>query len=110
MVFDIDNISQDRDYLRINGWVFIEGQSSRGQEVYIVLQSNHDQFVFDSSVNCRSDIVKHFSRIDLDESGFIAIIRKSDMGKGVFRIGLYVKRDGNYGLVFLDSRGKITVN
>lgn len=110
VVFDIDNISQDRDYLRINGWVFIEGQSSRGQEVYIVLQSNHDQFVFDSSVNCRSDIVKHFSRIDLDESGFIAIIRKSDMGKGVFRIGLYVKRDGNYGLVFLDSRGKITVN
>lgn len=110
LVFDIDHISQDLDYLRIDGWAFIEGQSSRGQETYIVLQSNHDQFIFDSSVNYRSDVAKHFGRIDVDDSGFIATIRKSDIGKGIFRIGLYIKGNDIYGRVFLADKGKIKID
>jgi hypothetical protein len=110
LVFNIDHISQDRNYLRIDGWTFIEGQSSRGQEVYVVMQSNHDQFIFDSSVNYRSDVANHFDRTDLDESGFIATIKKSDIGKGFFRIGLYVKGNGIYGRIFLDARGKIKID
>jgi hypothetical protein len=110
IVFDLDHISQDGNYLRIDGWAFIEGESSRGQETYIVLQSNHDQFIFDSSVNYRSDVAKHFGRIDVDESGFIATIRKSDIGKGIFRVGLYIKRNDIYGHVFMDGKRKIKID
>lgn len=110
IVFDVDHISQDGNYLRIDGWAFIEGQSARGQKVYVVLQSNHDQFIFDSSVNYRSDVAKHFGRIDVDDSGFIATIRKSVIGKGIFRVGLYIKRNDIYGHVFLDGKRKIKID
>jgi hypothetical protein len=110
LVYIFDNISQDKDYLRINGWAFIEGQSSRRQETYVVLQSNNDRFIFDASVDYRPDVSKHFGRNDLDDSGFIATIRKSDTGKGIFRVGLYIKRNDIYGHVFLDDKRKIKID
>lgn len=110
LVYIFDHISQDGDYLRINGWAFIDGQTSRGQETYVVLQSNHGRFIFDTSVDYRSDVSKHFGRSDLDDSGFIATIRKSDIGKGIFRVGLYIKGNDIYGHVFLDGKGKIKID
>lgn len=110
LVYTFDKISQDEDYLKINGWAFIKGQSSRGQETYVVLQSNHDRFIFDAFVDYRPDVSRHFSRRDLDDSGFIATIRKNDIGKGIFRVGLYIKKNDIYGHVFLDDKRKVMIN
>lgn len=110
LVYIFDRISQDKAYLKINGWVFIEGQSSRGQEMYVVLQSNQDRFIFDASVDYRPDVSKHFGRNDLDDSGFIATIRKSDIASGIFRVGLYVKRNDIYGYVFVNNKRRIKID
>lgn len=110
LVYSFDSISQDGDYLKINGWAVIEGQSSRRQEAYVVLQSNQSRFIFDAFVDYRPDVSEHFGRSDLDDSGFIATIRKSDIGKGIFHVGLYIKRNDIYGHVFLDGKGKITID
>jgi len=110
LVYFFDHISQDGVYLRINGWAFIDGQSSRGQETYVVLQSNNSRFIYDTSVDYRSDVSTHFGRNDLDDAGFIATIRKSDIGKGIFRVGLYIKGNDIYGHVFLDDKGKIKID
>lgn len=110
LVTNIDDISQDRDYLRISGWAFIEDQSSRGQEVYIVMQSNHGQFIFDSSVNYRSDVANHFDRLNLDESGFIATIKKNDIQKGLYRIRLCVRGVTMKGYIWGDVSRTIKID
>lgn len=110
LVYIFDKISQDEEFLKIYGWAFIKGQSSRGQETYVILQSNGKYLIYDAFVDYRPDVSKHFGRRDLDDSGFIASIRKRDIGKDIFRLGLYIKKNDIYGYIFPNDKEKIKID
>ena len=63
LVFNIDHISQDRDYLRIDGWAFIDGQSSRDQEH--ILLCNRITINLSLEVRLTTDLMSRITLIGL---------------------------------------------
>ena len=81
--------------LEINGWAFIEGHDSVNSEIYIVLKSADRTYVFTTETVIRQDVTQYFKELDLnlDYSGFIALIPTGKVASGKYSVGIYIWKD-----------------
>jgi len=81
--------------VEVMGWAFIEGQDSENNEVYIVLKSSSRTYVFDTGVRERPDVTRHFAEmgLNLDHSGFVALLPAPKIADGEYTVGIYIKKD-----------------
>jgi len=107
VLFDLDHVDLGKKYLFIEGWAFIE-KSLRPSVVFVTLQDAQESFVFDTSKLFRRDVGKYFRSQQLENKGFLATIRTSDLPKGTYQIGLLVKENDQQGYVL--SKQSITVS
>ena len=89
----------------MKGWAFIEGESSKSSSIYIVLKSNGNTYVFDTTSVYKPSVTAYFEtlNLDLDWSGFIAKIPKDKIVSGGYEIGIYIEKDGVQALQYTDK-------
>ena len=86
--------TDDRTAFDVMGWAFIDGENSENCESYIVLRSDRRTYVFDTVPVLRTDVTAHFEELglNLDYSGFIALIPTRRVASGEYTVGIYIRK------------------
>ena len=92
--FSIANLDVEDTFIRINGWAFIEGQDARNSQIFIVLFSPQKTYVVDTHGQKRRDVSEVLGIENLDDSGFVSVIKKGILDKGEYEVGIYIKKEG----------------
>jgi predicted small lipoprotein YifL len=103
IVHFIDRVGDTAAGIEVQGWAFIDKADANGAEVFVVLKGPDQQGMFPTKKALRGDVAKQFNNPGMDWSGFSALIKKGAMGKGQYRLGLYVKRNEQQALQFTDK-------
>lgn len=93
--YSIDHISTNKDNIEIEGWAFINELDTINQQVYLVFKNRSKLLIFDTLTRIRNDVTRAYSdlNINLDNSGFFAIIPRDKIGKYGYSIGIYVRNN-----------------
>ena len=93
--YGIDKLGVTTHMLEVEGWAFIEGYDSVDSEIYIVLKSADRTYVFTTETVIRQDVTQYFKELDLnlDYSGFIALIPTGKVASGKYSVGIYIWKD-----------------
>ncbi len=111
IVYVIDTIRSTGPDVVVEGWAFLDADpanpkkplDARNSEIHVVLgPPNGAPAMFVTNKVRRPDITKVYGP-NLDESGFSAVIPKASLGRGTYRIGLYVRRANEEALAFSDK-------
>ena len=104
----IEELSVDRDraVVELRGWAFMEGVDSDSADVYISLTSGGLTYVFDTMVRERPDVTAYFEDmgLDLDNSGFMAIIPARKIRAGEYVIGIYIEKGDIEAFTYTEHR------
>lgn len=103
IVHFIDRLADTPAGIEVQGWAFIDKADANNAEVYVILKADDKQAMFQTAKVVRGDVSKQFNNPGMDLSGFSALIKKGVMEKGRYRLGLYVKRQGQQALQFTDK-------
>ena len=92
--YSIEDVSDGGTAVQVSGWAFINGHDSMDSKTYIVLRSTKRTYVFDAAMRERPDVTKYFRELNLnlDCSGFIAIIPARKIAGGKYAIGIYITK------------------
>lgn len=96
----VDRVANTDAGTEIAGWAFIETVDTAGSEVFVILKAGETQGMFAAGKVLRPDVSQHFNNPGLDGSGFSVLIKRGVMGKGEYRLGLYIKRGTQQALQF----------
>lgn len=102
----IDSMSNENiEVLEIKGWGFIEGIDSKNSEIYVVIKSNNNIYVYDTQNIVRKDVTDYFKdmQLNLDNSGFNANILAKGIESGKYQIGIYIENGDKKALVYTDK-------
>ena len=91
---EIESVSTEgHTGVEIVGWAFIEGQDSKNRELYIVLKSAHQTYVFDSQVMLKPHLIEKVeeSCLNMQYSGFKTIIPTREIRNGEYAVGIYIR-------------------
>ena len=101
----IDDFAAAAHTVEINGWAFIKGMDSDNSEIYIVLKSAHRTYVFTTETVIREGVTQHFKELglNLDYSGFAALIPAGKIASGEYTIGIYITRGDIEALQYTDK-------
>jgi hypothetical protein len=93
MRYEIDYIFTDgHSGVEIHGWAFVDGQDSQDRELYIVLKSAHQTYVFDTRVELRPDLLPDEEFVSsADYSGFKTLIPARKISNGEYIVGVYIR-------------------
>jgi hypothetical protein len=105
----IEEIIPLKDSFYIEGKGFLEGQDTKKQQIFVVLENqlNHTKIFFTSNQIKRYDINPYYKKENLDFAGFIAIIKKEDIQKGHYKLFLKVKNNKSESYAETDKQIKI---
>jgi len=101
--FEMVNMSGND--LAISGWGFLQGMNSESMKSYILLKKDEKVTVFSVRVQIRKDVTSFFKelRLNLDSSGFTAQIPAGNLEKGSYRLGLYIEKGNQTGIIYSDK-------
>jgi hypothetical protein len=101
--FDI--VSNSGNYIDVRGWGFLKGMDAGSLKPYILFRKDENVTVYNTGIMIRKDVTKAFSkyRLNLDSSGFRALIPEKDLEKGRYRLGLYITKGDQAGMVYSDK-------
>jgi len=106
--WQFDEFNDSDDSLRVNGWAYINKQSSDDSQVAIVLSSDTTNYLIPAVPIKRADVTTHFSGLNYDDSGFAINLKKINLQKGAYRVGVYINKNGNAAMKYTDQ--VVTVN
>jgi hypothetical protein len=98
----VDHFESAAQILEIYGWAFIEGHDSVNSEIYIVLKSTDRTYVFTTETVIRENVTEQFKELglNLDNSGFSALIPTWEIASGEYSVGIYIKKDDIEALIY----------
>ena len=101
----LDQFQTGAHTLEINGWAFIEGHDSVNSEIYIVLKSADRTYVFTTETVVRENVTEHFKELglNLDYSGFTALIPTRKIANGEYSVGIYIRKDDIEALIYTNK-------
>ena len=91
--YEIDYIFTDgHSVVQILGWAFVDGQDSQDRDLYIVLKSTQQMYVFDTKVELRPDLLQYENLVsNADYSGFSTLIPAREISDGEYTVGFYIR-------------------
>jgi hypothetical protein len=103
--YGIDHFEAVAQILGIYGWAFIEGHDSLNRKIYIVLKSADRMYVFTTETVVRESVTEQFKELDLnlDYSGFSALIPTSEIASGEYSMGIYIRKNDIEALVYTNE-------
>lgn len=104
--FNIQAIDKVKDSYLIDGWAYIDKESAATQEVYIGLKQPSQTSIKFMTLKqiSKFDLNPYFKKFNLQEAGFLARIRFSDLLKGENEIYILVKNGDKLKLVKTDKK------
>lgn len=96
--FDLDHADPGAMFLFIDGWAFLEKPGNTA-DVFVVLQSEQETLIFDTSEQFRNDIGLYFKSELLENSGFLATIPRAELSEGNYQISLLLIRGERRGYI-----------
>jgi len=107
--YNINKLEVTANMLEIEGWAFVEGQDSKNRELYIVLKSAHQTYVFDSQVVLKTQLIQKFKElcVNVEYSGFTALIPARKIANGEYTVGIYIRKGDIEALQYTDKTLKI---
>ena len=93
--YGVDRFEAAAEILGIYGWAFIEGNDSLNSKIYIVLKSADRTYVFTTETVIRESVTGQFKELglNLDYSGFSALMPTSEIASGEYSVGIYITKD-----------------
>lgn len=83
----VDNIVEEVDYVKIDGWAFMEGVSTDNTESCVVLKSPIGSYSLCAPSVLRIDVQNHFkSSHNVERSGFSLKFRKKELMPGEYQL------------------------
>ena len=101
ITYGIDFFSHTENMIEISGWAFIDGRSSEGSVVYIVLKSEEKTYVFEMSMRERPDVAHAFEDPSLLWSGIKGIVPLRKVDSGEYAVGIYITQEDAQALHYL---------
>jgi len=98
-------INVDKSEVVLNGWAFIKGQDMENSQIFLVLKSRSDTYIFDTVPWSKPQyVMEHYNdlNLNLDDSGFFAILPLRSVNKGEYAVGIYIKKDNIEALQYTD--------
>ena len=107
MTYAIDQLDgrtvQYIDLEQIVGWAFMNGESTKGSKISVVLKSARNTYVFDSNHTTRRlDVAALYDNADLEDSGFMVVVPVALLDDGAYRVGIYIKKDKKEAFRYVD--------
>lgn len=104
--FNIQAIDKVKDSYLIDGWAYIENESASNQEVYIGLKSPSQTNIKFMTIKQipKFDLNPYFKKFNLQEAGFLARIRLSDLQNGENEIYILIKNGDKLKLIKTDKK------
>jgi len=103
--YNIDSFLVSTHQIEMNGWAFINGYNSENTNVYVILKSQDNTYIFIATSQLRrDDINKAFKELglNLSTSGFHCLVPSRKLARGEYTIGLYVTREDIQALQYTD--------
>jgi len=91
--YSIDAVVQNKGYLEIIGWAFIEGMDSINSEIFIILKSDNVNYHFRTTRVKRTDLTAFFRTLNFDDAGFSLFVPLAVIKSDMYKVGIYVKKD-----------------
>ncbi|MFZ4520886.1 MAG: hypothetical protein ACOYNC_04240 [Bacteroidales bacterium] len=103
--YGYDNINLSGNILTIAGWGFIQGTNTDNLKSYIVLTKNDTATIFSVEKRIRKDVSNTYkdTKLNYDSSGFFTTIKTEEMKPGHYRIGYYLVKGDQIGMVYPDK-------
>jgi len=101
----VDDFEVAAEILEIYGWAFIEDHDSVNSKIYIVLKSTDRTYVFTTETVVRENVTEQFKELglNLDYSGFTALIPTREIAGGEYSVGIYIKKDDMEALIYTNK-------
>jgi len=106
ITYFFDEFATDgRTTVGVRGWAFIEGMDSENSEIYIVLKSADRTYVFTTETVIKEGVTEYFKELNLnlDQSGFRALIPARKIANGEYTVGLYIRKDDVEALIYTNK-------
>lgn len=95
---NIEEIVIGEEETRVKGWGYLDNVSSKGSEIFILLQGENETLIYDTQSLIRKDVSNYFNGgNELDYSGFIFRIKNRDL-IGRYKVGIYITNEQLSGL------------
>jgi lipopolysaccharide export system protein LptA len=102
---NIDQLDDENESFKIRGWAAIKDRDANNSKIRIVLIGNKDKFSLSTENEIRQDVtVSNKYKYNYDDSGFTVVIRKSDIPRGKYNIGIIIKNSKNKQFIFNTTR------
>ena len=103
--YSVDHFENAAQILEIYGWAFIEDHDSVDSKIYIVLKSADRTYVFTTETVIRESVSEQFKELglNLDYSGFSALIPTREIASGEYSTGIYIKKDDIEALIYTNK-------
>lgn len=103
--YSVDHFENAAQIVEIYGWAFIEGHGSVNSKIYIVLKSADRTYVFTTETVTRESVTEHFKELglNLDYSGFSALIPTREIASGEYSVGVYIRKDDIEALIYTNK-------
>lgn len=100
--YSVDHFQAASQILEIYGWAFIEGYDSVNSKIYIVLKSADRTHVFTTERVMRESVTEQLKELglNLDYSGFSALIPTREIASGEYSVGIYIRKDAIEALIY----------
>jgi phosphoglycerol transferase len=105
--YAFNNFNQRRYYIDIVGWAFIKGKNLENSKIYLGLRSDRNSYLINTNSVKRRDVTAHFKSYNYDDSGFLAVIAKNEIENGLYKVGIYIKKDNIEAFQYTDKVVKI---
>jgi len=92
----VEIIDANNSEVVLKGWSFIKGQDMVNSRIFLVLRSGSDTYIFDTVLWRKpKPVMEHYSdlNLNLDDSGFFAILPLRSIKEGNYTMGIYIKKD-----------------
>ena len=102
----VELINANNSEAVLNGWAFIKGQDMVNSQIFLVLKSRSDTYIFDTVPWSKPMyVLEHYKdlNLNLDDSGFFAILPMGNVKKGEYTLGIYIKKDNAEALQYTDK-------
>jgi hypothetical protein len=106
--FNVDKVNSAREFVAVAGWAFPAGQNSLNADIYIVLQSKNQSYVFRTQKVKRGDVSAAAGDDRVMDSGFKATLFKHYVADGEYTIGILIKNDAGIYFQSTDQHVKLS--
>ncbi|MBC7495514.1 MAG: hypothetical protein H7221_10950 [Flavobacterium sp.] len=106
--FDTFNFKEN--IIKIRGWAILEeSNNNQNETIFLLLQKNNLKFEIKLNTEDRPDITTYFKKENLNNAGFNSVIFTKNLNKGLYSVGLVIKKTDSE-CIYIDSGRKIIIN